>query len=953
MKHLSPTLFLCLTVITLLLSPSPAAAETGPATRPACISTGWPQDGSDLAPDPNLVFGALDNGLRYVLMVNREPRNRVAMYLNVQAGSLHETEDQRGVAHFLEHMLFNGTSQYPPGTLIEYFQSIGMGFGADTNAHTGFDETVYNLLLPSGEPAVMAEGMKVLADYARGALLLEAEVERERGIILAEKRSRDSAESRVSKRQLQFDFAGALVAERDPIGTEEVLKAADSRLLRTYYDRWYRPENMVVVVVGDMDRAEAERQIRQSFAGLKTPEATIVCPDPGRVKDTGTDILLLPEPELGYTGLTLTTVFNTEPRRDSLGWQQEQFRRYVAMSLFNTRLRQLEQEADSPLTKSRAMGGVFLQRHGYAALAARTEAGRWRQAMALLQTTLAQALRDGFSEQELQRGREEIQAQLEKAVQTAASRDSREIAQDIIRKLNDNEVLLSPSQDMAIFGPMLARMTVAEVNEALQQLWASPRRQVQVVGVVEPSLVGGQGEEMVRQAFLAHAQQPVGRWVEAWRAPFPYLPAPERAAEVVERVEHQEIGVATTVFQGGVRLNCKRTDFQANQVLMSIQFGRGRQEEPAAGIGLVAESVLRESGVGGLTKEQLDAALAGTNVNLEFRVGGESFSLAGSSLAGELELLLQLARTRLRDPAFRPEAMTRVRELLQQMYAQMDSSVEGAMQLGGEQFLGGGGVEYGLPGWDALSRIELAQVEGWLRPILAGAELEINLVGDIDPQEAARLVGRYFGGEQRQPLAQAESQALVFPAGQERQLTVPSSIDKTLLTVAWRTSDFWEIGRTRRLNLLAAVLDDRLRVKIREELGATYSPRVFSQPSRIRPDFGLLQGRLTVAPEQAAALARVIKQTGANLGDKGVSQDELRRALEPTLTSIRDARRTNRYWLEAVMNLSSRHPLQLQWPLTIETDFAAIKAEELTALAARYLRAEQAAVVTISPAAKP
>ena len=198
----------------------PAAAAGSDSDRPACISTGWPHEGSDLAPDPSLRFGRLDNGLRYVLLANREPRDRVALYLNVQAGSLHETDDQRGVAHYLEHMLFNGTTHYPPGTLVEYFQSIGMGFGADTNAHTSFDETVYNLLLPSGKPEVLAEGLKVLADYARGGLLRETEVERERGIILAEKRSRDSAESRVGKEQLRFDFAGTLVAERDPIGTE-------------------------------------------------------------------------------------------------------------------------------------------------------------------------------------------------------------------------------------------------------------------------------------------------------------------------------------------------------------------------------------------------------------------------------------------------------------------------------------------------------------------------------------------------------------------------------------------------------------------------------------------------------------------------------------------------------------------------------------------------------------
>lgn len=212
-----------------------------PEAEVSCVSRGWPHDGSDLRPDPAVHFGTLDNGLRYVILPNREPADRVGLYLNIQAGSLHESDSQRGYAHFLEHMLFNGTENYPPGTLVEYFQSIGMGFGSDTNAHTNFHETVYRLLLPDGSEKNLREGLLVMADYARGALLLESEVERERGIILAEKRSRDSAGYRLYEKRMRFSFAGTRVAERFPIGTEEALRKADAAGLRSFYDSWYRP----------------------------------------------------------------------------------------------------------------------------------------------------------------------------------------------------------------------------------------------------------------------------------------------------------------------------------------------------------------------------------------------------------------------------------------------------------------------------------------------------------------------------------------------------------------------------------------------------------------------------------------------------------------------------------------------------------------------------------------
>ena len=950
-RALSRTIFSLL--LSVFLTPSALVRAEIPAPAPSgCFSSGWPHDQSDLKPDPAMTFGQLANGLRYVLTANAEPKNRVAMYLDVQAGSLHETEAQRGVAHFLEHMLFNGTTHYPPGTLVEYFQGLGMGFGGDTNAHTSFDETVYNLLLPANDPKVVAEGFKVLADYARGALLLEQEVDRERGIILAEKRSRDSAASRVSKRQMQFDFAGALPAERDPIGTEEVIKSADSRLLRSFYDAWYRPENMIVVVVGDVNPQEAEKMLQGAFSGLQGAEPRGQCPDLGKVRETGTDVLVLPEPELGYTGLALTTVFNSAPRPDTLDWEMEQLRQYLAAALLNNRLEQLEQRPNSPLAQPKAQSGVMLRRFGYATIAARTESGQWRQGLALLRATLTQALRDGFSEAELARGKREVAALLEKAAQTASTRDSRQLAEDIIRRLNDDEVLLSPAQEMTLYRPALEKMGVAEVNATLRKLWSQPRRLVEVVGAVAPELAGEQAEALVRQASLDAEGQPVPAWVEDQRAPFPYLNAPSAVGELPEPILHADIGVTSYQFTGGVRLNVKPTDFQAKQVQLSVQFGRGKQAEPAEGMALLAEAVISESGIGKLSREQLAEALSGANVGMEFKVGPESFAFNGSSLSNEFELLLQLLHHRLHDPAYRPEGFRRSRENLRRMYEQLTSSAEGVQQVRGERFLTGSSPEYGLAEWTDVEKIELGQIRDWLNPVFAQAPLEINVVGDIDPQEAARLTAKYFGAEQRRQEPIPPLKPIVFPAGEERRLPVVSSIDKAMLTVAWKTSDFWDIDRTRRLNLLAAILDDRLRVKIREELGAAYSPQVLSMPSRGNQGFGLLKSSLVVAPDQAAALAKVVKEAAAGLGDQGVSEDELHRAMEPTLTSIKDIKRNNRYWMESVLNLSGRHPQQLQWPMTISQGFAAIKAEELTALARQYLRPDQAATVIVSPSEK-
>jgi zinc protease len=214
-------LWLSFLILFTLTAFSSAAAEAGRSI--------WPHDGSDLAPDPSLTFGKLPNGFRYVLMKNTTPRDRVSMHLNVQAGSLHESDDQQGLAHFLEHLLFCGTTHFPPGELVRYFQEIGMQFGPDANAHTGFADTVYDILLPSGGREDLEKGLLVLRDYADGALLLESEIDRERNVVLAEKRARDSADYRTFLATLGFRFPDARLPHRLPIGKEEVLRTAGRR----------------------------------------------------------------------------------------------------------------------------------------------------------------------------------------------------------------------------------------------------------------------------------------------------------------------------------------------------------------------------------------------------------------------------------------------------------------------------------------------------------------------------------------------------------------------------------------------------------------------------------------------------------------------------------------------------------------------------------------------------
>lgn len=917
-----------------------------------CISKGWPHAQSDLKPDPSLIFGTLENGLRYVLMPNHEPKGRVAMYLDVQSGSLHETEEQRGLAHYLEHMLFNGSTHYPPGALVEYFQSIGMDFGGDTNAHTFYDETVYKLLLPNGKEKTLHDGLVVLMDYAGGALLLEDEVDKERGIILAEKRTRDSASRRVTKKSTEQGLAGTLIAQREIIGLDEVLKTADSALLRQYYETWYRPENMILVAVGDTDLDLLEQLIKKQFSSLQAKAPAPPCLDFGRVAESGTEPIYLFESDLGYTQVSLESVWNVELPQPTKAEALLDLKKYVAQAMMDNRLQHLVNQAKSPMTRAGFSSGVFLRRLGYTSLDARTSPANWAQTLETLTTALRQALDFGFVASELSRAKKEILTHLKKEVQVAESRESQDLVSRIIRSLNDHEVFLSPAQELALLAPALEKMTLAEVNQVFGEMWHA-RRLVKVMGNTELNTEEGLSpEETILKTLQKAGQAEVTAWVQDKEAVFPYLPLPEVQGEVAEHISYKDIAAERYVFQNGLVLNVKHTDFEPNEIRVTAVLGHGRLAETKPGLALLAEMLLPESGVGGLTKEQLKEVLAPYSAHVHFQIEADSFQFQGKGLKSESELLFQLLYTHLADPAFREEAFARGMERIRQTYAQMESSVEGMMHLQGERFLADGNLRYGAVPLELLDKITVADIEHWLRPVFQQSGLEISVVGDFEQKEIVDLVGRYFAGQARKGVQQLKGEQIAFPSGQSLSLPVTTHSEKGMVTVAWPTDDFWDISRTRRLNMLASVLDDRMRKLIREELGAAYSPYAYNRSSLVDPGYGVLRTVVVVDPPQAAMVVARLKQLGAQLTKKKIGADELERAVEPTLTSLRDVVRTNRYWMDSVLVDSSRHPERLEWPKTILSDIAAITVEELSALAAKYLQPEKAAEVILLPTKK-
>ncbi len=922
-------------------------------TRADANSIPWPHESSDLTPDPALRFGRLDNGLRYVLQRNSTPKDRVNMHLYVHVGSLNERDGERGLAHFLEHMVFCGSTHFRPGEIVHYFQKLGMDFGPDANAHTGFDETVYDLNLPNGSRASLDEALMVFRDFADGASLLPEEIARERNVVLAEMRTRDSASYRTFVQSLAFEFPDHLLSKRLPIGTEEDLRAVDASSMRAFYETWYRPELMTIVMVGDFDIAEAEASIRSRFGDMKAKRPAVSPPDVGRVTNPP-DIRVFyhHEPESGNTSVSIGTLRQIEPVADSRSALQERMLAALATQVVQNRLDALRDALDTPFTTASISQGLFLKDIHYSQISADGDPVKWRDSLEIIERQIRGAIENGFDSTEVERVKADMLAELKKASEQADTRKSDAIARRILRDLAEHRVTLSPKDRLSILSPYIAGLKPADLHEALRKTWQGAGRLIEVTG---NALLPENPETSIRQVVAESLAKPAVTPMGQAAVVFPYLPEPLDTAVIAWHDEVPDLGINRIHYENGVRLALKRTAFRDKQILLQVTFGPGSAGEPPEkpGLSLFASDLVRESGTGTLSRNDLDRALAGRTTSLQFTILEDRFVFSGETIPEELPLLFQLLHARLMDPGFRKQAADLVIQRYRQRMAEYERSIDGKAAIEARRFFAGGNPKFGWIDADTFARFTVEDARQWLEPWFRSGILDVTLVGDFDGEVVHRLAARYLGSlpeRKRMPEGPVSGSTLPqFPKGKTVRFEVDTTIPKGLVLVGFPTSDFWNIDLTRKLNVLSEIFSDRMRERIREALGAAYSPSAFHLPSKAYPGFGYIQAVVHTNPEDIGRIETEIASLAAGFRNRPVTKSELERAVNPIRTSIREMLKTNDYWLQSVLGGLGRRPEQLTWARTIEKGYTGIQVREINDLARRYLDPQQRAVCEIRP----
>lgn len=918
------------------------------------LAADFPHQTSDLPVDPRVHWGRLDNGLRYALLHNPEPRGRISARLAIRVGSLYENDNERGLAHFLEHMAFNGSRHFPRADVVEFFQKLGMDFGGDTNASTGFDRTIYQLELPDTKPETLRESLTFFADVAGGLLLESREIDKERGIILSEKRARDSVGLRTFMAELEFLVPDTRFPQRLPIGTEKVISTADRGRFVGFYNAWYRPERMVLVLVGDFDPAAVALQVKEIFAPLAARGPALPEPRLGTVAPSEeVTALLHTEKEAGHTNVALETVAPYTFETDNAANRLKYLPRTLALQMLNRRLSILAKQEGAPFLSG--LVGVTEQFDFFrnASIELNCRPDQWAAALAVAEQELRRALDHGFQPEELAEAVAGMKNNLEQAVRTAPTRRSNALADDLTGDLLDRSVTTHPSAELALYSPALVAVTPEQCAAALRATWGETAgRKIFVAGNLDLP----KAAQNITAAYHASRRTIVTPPPRKEQAAFAYTafgkPGKVDGTRVVE-----DLGATLIEFKNGVRLNLKPTDFEAGRIRVSVRIGGGTLTQPRdqRGLGLLANVAFTTGGLGQHGVDDLQRLLAGKTVGLAFGAQADAFTFGGATNRDDLLLQLQLFCAYLTDPGYRPESLRQVHKMADQTYLRLAHVPEGPFQLEVAPLLANGDPRFGLPPKDVLLARSLDELKAWLTPQFTKGPIEVALVGDFDPEAAIAAVAQTFGAlpkRQKKPAYEDERKVAKLAAPVAKEYTIESEIPKALVRLYWPASDARDVKFSRRMRLLCDVFADRLRVKIREELGGTYSPNAGGDLSETYPGYGYIVAEATVAPDDTRRIADAIKAVATGLQTNGVTEEELVRAKQPVLTALRESSRTNPYWLNTVLASAQEIPQRLEWSRTRYSDNESVTTAELTALAKEYLdpaKASEFIVIPVKP----
>jgi len=921
-----------------------AALSSSALAQPAAPV--WPHDVSDLRPDPGVKYGVLANGMRYAIMRNTQPAGIASIRLRIDAGSMGESERTLGIAHFLEHMAFNGSTNVPEGELVKLLQRTGLAFGPDINASTSFGETLYMLDLPQVDARTVETGFNIMRETASRLTLDAGAIERERGVILSEERRRDSPEYRLIKDRFAFWLKGQPLIARWPIGKAETIRGVTADEFRAFYAANYRPEKALLVVVGDIDPARIETIVRDKFSDWTQPGAAAPAPSYGAIARRGPQAAHRAEAGLP-AGINLTWVTPAENLRDTAARQRTEIVRALGYAVVNRRLQRIARQADAPFIAADISRAEVEDSATLAVLDISNRPGQWQTAMAAAEQELRRALRYGVTDAEVAREVADFKAAYEAAAAGAATRDTRGLADAIPGAFDADEVFVHPTTGLALFNAATARLNAAQVTAALRAVF---RGQGPLVFVSSPEPVAG-GDAAVLAAYRASAARPVARPAAETETPFAYTSFGAPGA-VAERTHNAEFDLDLVRFANGVRLTMKKTPFEEKRIAVTVRLpgGLAATDRPPAGLAILAPFVMGEAGLGKMTTEELERATAGRILGAGFSFGEDEFSFAGRTRSEDLQMQMQLLAAFVTDPAWRGDGLARIQQAAENFIRQYGTAPDRVLDRDSGALLRRGDVRWAFPTLAQVQALNMDAFKSAIAPALAQRPIEISIVGDFDMDAAIEAVGATFGALPQRAEAPQAVRNIAFPAGARApvRLTHEGRADQAGAFIAWPAVDFSDARKARATRLARLILENRLVEEYREKLAATYSPQTDEELSQVFPGYGYVAATVETPPADIARFFKTVDDITAELREGRFDDDVIERARRPNVDSLKTSERGNGYWI-AVLADAQTNPRRFALMRTRISDMEAVTKAEIVAAARATFDNAKAVRIVVTP----
>ena len=908
----------------------------------------WAFQASDVPVDPDFRFGRLDNGMRYVVRRNATPKGTALVRMEVKAGSLDESDAERGFAHFVEHMAFNGSTNVPEGEMVRLLERKGLAFGADTNAATGFDQTVYMLDLPRNDPALLDTALMLMRETASELKFDPAAVDRERGVILAEKRDRNSWAFRNMVDQIGFLHPQARYGQRMPIGVEETLASATAAGLKAFWQREYVPAQTTLIVVGDFDPAVAEEAIRSRFSAWQ-PAPSDPQPAAGPVdpKAAGrTEIYI--DPALTER-ITASRHGRWLDEPDTIAQRRENILRQIGYAIVNRRMTRLSRLPDPPFRDAGFGTGDVLKAGRTTNLMIYTVDKKWRRGLISAAEEYRRALAHGFTPAEVAEQVAGIRTAARNAAASAGTRSHGALVNAVLALINDDKVPSTPQSALERLEAFIPQITPARVLEALKR---------EAVPLEDPLLrfegrtAPEGGEPALRAAWNEAAKARLERNSAAAASTFAYTDFGP-PGQVVSDTREPLLGIREVRFANGVRLNVKHTDLDKDRVQVQLSVDGGDMLATKANpLAVEMIPMLTAGGLGKHSQDELQSLLAGRTVGAAVASTPETFVSAAQTTPIDLELQLQLMAAFLTDPGFRPEGELRYRLNINNFFAQMRATPGSALNTAIGGILSDDDPRFTLQKPDDYRALTFGKLKRDITDRLAKGAIEVGIVGDVDEDQAIALVGRTLGA-----LPPREIEFGAYPEQRQRPFTAdrhPRVIrhtgpaDQALLRVTWPTRDDSDPQEKQVLNLLERIVRIELTDNLREKLGKAYSPGSSSDPSPVWRGYGTFAVTASIDVRDVAPVREAIAATIAELRDRTVDPDVLQRAREPLLESFDNQLKTNFGWMTLVDRAQTEAD-RIERQVNVRTRLLAVTATDIQAAARKYLTPARAVEVTVLP----